>query len=145
MSRVDDGFDRAHPIPAKLKDVPYIYTAGGTESEVVRYFVLPDEMEVEIPSWTKTGKPTKKKMSAAEFFRLPEEQQTISVKIAGVRDFNVNRVAPKLSDRFGELLLTSVVAAHGSFPEQLPQMRLKHRIIKQYTEAELNEIERGLM
>jgi len=139
-----DGFDREHTIPTKLKDVPYIYTAGGTSAEVVRYFVLPDDTEVEIPSWTKTGKPSKRKMTAAEFFRLPPEQQTNNVKISGVRDFGVNRVASKLSDRFAELLLTSVIAAHDSFPEQLPQMRLKYRVVKQYTNAELDEMEKSI-
>lgn len=139
-----DGFDREHTIPTKLKEVPYVYTSGSTSAEVVRYFVLPDDMEVEIPSWTKSGKPSKRKMTAAEFFRLPPEEQTIHVKISGVRDFSVNRVAPKLSDRFAELLLSSVIAAHDSYPEQLPQMRLKYRVVKQYTNAELDEMEKSL-
>ncbi len=128
-------FDKEHSIPAKIKGDHYIYTSGSRSDEVIRYWLLSNDTIVDVPKGTK-----KVKMTIAEYFEMENPPALSRVKISGVRNHTVNKIAPVSKSALAELILTHniVTPEHETLP---PALRKNYKTIKQYTDEDLDRLE----
>ena len=140
-------FDRTDPIPPSMKDLEYVYAAGSSPSEIMRYWILPPDWKLSVQKLPESGeqRPPPQVMSVKEYLTLLKTDPYIVYRILAngkKLSFNNQMLSEDPHKRAQEILSTNIVNMVNFRENILPQIRKNGKIVKQYTNADLDELEK---
>jgi hypothetical protein len=108
---VEKDFDFEHPIPKFLLPYPYIYTSGSSTNEVIRYFILPNDIRITLSN-------------DSESFRYIDKIKRTSLIMIAHTEF------------LHDIICGNIYSINGN---KNPEIRYKRKLVKEFSDDEIKD------